>query len=71
MSPLSSSGRVFPHVVTLSSKGQVTLPALFRRCYGIRPGTTIAIEVKDDAMIITPARSTVEQRTTPRKETNR
>jgi bifunctional DNA-binding transcriptional regulator/antitoxin component of YhaV-PrlF toxin-antitoxin module len=41
----------------MSSKGQITLPIVFRCCYGIRPGTKIVIEVKDDAVIFTPYRS--------------
>jgi bifunctional DNA-binding transcriptional regulator/antitoxin component of YhaV-PrlF toxin-antitoxin module len=49
--------RLVPKVVTLSSKGQITLPIVFRCCYGIRPGTKIAIEVKDDVVIFTPYRS--------------
>jgi bifunctional DNA-binding transcriptional regulator/antitoxin component of YhaV-PrlF toxin-antitoxin module len=49
--------RLVPTMVTMSTEGQITLPIVFRRCYGIRPGTKIAIEVKDDAIIFTPYRS--------------
>jgi AbrB family looped-hinge helix DNA binding protein len=57
---LLTDRQLVPTVVTLSSKGQITLPIAFRRSYGIRPGSKVAIEVKNGTMLITPYRAEEE-----------
>ena len=42
-------------VSTLSSKGQITLPAQVRRKLRIKPNDRLAIEVRDDTIVITRA----------------
>jgi AbrB family looped-hinge helix DNA binding protein len=39
---------------TVSSKGQITLPAASRRRLGIKARDRVAIEVVDDAIVIRP-----------------
>ena len=40
---------------TVTSKGQVTLPAELRRAFGIKPGQTIGFRPSGDHVIIEPA----------------
>jgi antitoxin PrlF len=42
-------------VATVSSKGQVTLPAQCRRALGIKPMARVFIQVDEGAIRITPA----------------
>lgn len=42
-------------VSTISTKGQITLPASLRRKLGIGPHDRVLIELADDAIIIKPA----------------
>ncbi len=42
-------------VATVSSKGQVTLPAQCRRATGIKPGSRVFIQTDGEAIRITPA----------------
>ena len=39
---------------TLSSKGQVVLPAIARRRLGLKPGTKIACRVQGNQIVLTP-----------------
>lgn len=39
-------------VSTISSKGQITLPAQVRKKLGINPNDRVSVEVVDDAIII-------------------
>lgn len=41
----------------VSTKGQIVLPSPVRRRLGLRAGDPIHIEVEDDRIILTPARS--------------
>ena len=43
-------------VTTVSSKGQVVIPAGVRRKLGIRRGALMKVEVNDDAVVLTPIR---------------
>jgi len=38
----------------VSSKGQVVIPAHIRRKFGIRKGTTLLIEERDDGIVLRP-----------------
>ena len=40
---------------TISSKGQITLPAALRRKLGIKPNDRVLVELADDAIMIRPA----------------
>lgn len=42
-------------VATISSKGQITLPAASRRALGLKPHDRVYIQVTGDAIIIKPA----------------
>ncbi|MBI4704393.1 MAG: AbrB/MazE/SpoVT family DNA-binding domain-containing protein [Deltaproteobacteria bacterium] len=42
-------------VATVSSKGQITLPAGLRRRLGIAPGDRVVIEAAGDAIVVRPA----------------
>jgi AbrB family looped-hinge helix DNA binding protein len=37
---------------TISSKGQVTVPAEVRRCLGLAAGTTVRFEIRPDGVIL-------------------
>ena len=41
-------------VVTVSSKGQITLPASSRRALGIKARGRVLIELSDDAIVVRP-----------------
>jgi AbrB family looped-hinge helix DNA binding protein len=47
-------------VSTVSSKGQVTLPARLRRKIGIKPNDRVVIEATDDALLIRKAADVFE-----------
>jgi AbrB family looped-hinge helix DNA binding protein len=42
-------------VSTISTKGQITLPASYRRQLGIEPHDRVSVELTDDAIVIRPA----------------
>ena len=42
-------------LANVSSKGQVTLPARYRKQLGIQPQGRVVIEATDDAIVIRPA----------------
>jgi AbrB family looped-hinge helix DNA binding protein len=44
-------------ILTVSDKGQITVPARDRRALGIKPGDSVEIEVVEDALIVRPIRS--------------
>lgn len=41
-------------VATVSSKGQITLPAEARRAVGVRAGDRVLVRVRDGAIVIEP-----------------
>ena len=41
-------------VATVSSKGQITLPAKLRRALGIEPHDRLSVEVVDDTIVLRP-----------------
>ena len=41
-------------IVTVSSKGQITLPASSRRALGIKARARVLIEVTDNAIVVRP-----------------
>lgn len=45
---------------TITSKGQVTIPAKLRRMFGIKPKDTIAFRVKDGEIVVSRVDATVE-----------
>jgi len=47
-------------ISTVSSKGQITLPAKARREVGIKPHDRVMIEVEDDLIIVRPIRDFME-----------
>ncbi len=48
------------NISTVSSKGQITLPAKARRVVGIRPCDRVMIEVEDDRIVIRPIKDFME-----------
>ena len=42
------------HIATVSSKGQITLPAALRKQLGIEPGSQISFEADGKQLIIKP-----------------
>jgi AbrB family looped-hinge helix DNA binding protein len=44
----------------LSSRGQITLPSAIRKKTGIKPGSKIEIEARDNEVIIRPMRSVMD-----------
>lgn len=42
------------HKVTLSKKGQIILPAVLRKRYGLKQGDRLGIEEKGDAIVLRP-----------------
>jgi len=44
-------------ILTISEKGQVTVPARVRRALGFKPGGSVEVEIVDDALLMRPARS--------------
>jgi AbrB family looped-hinge helix DNA binding protein len=56
----SSSSRVFPKVVTVSSKGQITIPRRYMRRYGLQPGDAVEITIAGRSMRVRPARTMKE-----------
>ena len=48
---------------TLSSKGQLVLPALVRRQLGLARGERLTIEVRGDELVLRPARRVRRYRT--------
>ena len=44
-------------VATVSSKGQITLPARLRRAVGIEPHRHVMIEAEDGRLVIRPLKS--------------
>ena len=49
-------------IATVSSKGQITLPAECRRALGIVPGTKVLVELEGDAIRISPAKGILSLR---------
>lgn len=47
-------------VATVSSKGQITLPAESRRSLGIEPNDRVLIEVENDGIVVRPVRDFFE-----------
>jgi AbrB family looped-hinge helix DNA binding protein len=47
---------------SVSPKGQVTLPLEVRRRWGIKPKDRVAFRVEDNTVMVSPARSAVEER---------
>ncbi len=43
--------------VTISSKGQITLPSKIRKALGIYPGDKLQLELRDKEMVIRKVRS--------------
>lgn len=41
-----------PAYTTITSKGQITLPASARRALGLRPGQKVAVQVEGDRLVI-------------------
>lgn len=41
---------------TVSSKGQLVIPAELRRKYGLKPGARVIISERDGALVLEPAR---------------
>lgn len=41
-------------VATVSSKGQITLPAEARRAVGLRAGDRVTVRVRDGAIVVEP-----------------
>lgn len=41
-------------IATVSSKGQITLPAEARRALGVRAGDRVLVRVRDGAIVIEP-----------------
>ena len=41
-------------IATVSSKGQITLPAKFRRALGIKPCDRLSVEVVADTIVLRP-----------------
>lgn len=50
------------HTVTVTSKGQLTLPARVREALGIRRGTRLKVEVEDGEILLRPVRRLSELR---------
>ena len=44
-------------ILTISEKGQVTVPARVRRALGFMPGGSVEVVIVDDALLMRPARS--------------
>ena len=42
------------NVTTVTTKGQIVIPAGMRRKYGIRKGTRLSIEEEGDALVLRP-----------------
>lgn len=53
---------------TLTSKGQITLPAEIRRLLGFRPGQKLAVRVEGDQVVIDRPESVESLRATLRAE---
>ena len=47
-------------IATVTSKGQVTVPAEVRRHLGIKPGATVAFVIDGDEVRVRPPRFTLE-----------
>ncbi len=47
------------HVSTITSKGQVTIPAVIRRALGLKPHDKVAFHLEDDVVRIEPAKMSV------------
>jgi AbrB family looped-hinge helix DNA binding protein len=47
-------------VAKISSKGQITLPAAARRKLGMKPNSTVEIEVRDRELAVRPLKSISE-----------
>jgi AbrB family looped-hinge helix DNA binding protein len=42
------------HKVTISEKGQISIPVLLRKRYGLKKGDKLAVEENDGAIILRP-----------------
>ncbi len=42
------------HKVTISKKGQISLPAVLRRRFGLKEGDKISVEEKGDTLVLRP-----------------
>ena len=51
-----------PVFATVSSKGQLVIPAEMREALGIEPGTRVAIRQDGDELILSPATKAVAHR---------
>jgi AbrB family looped-hinge helix DNA binding protein len=48
-------------VTTITSKGQITLPAEFRKREGFHPGDKVVVREADGALIVEPATAAVDR----------
>ncbi len=48
-------------VTTITSKGQITLPAEFRKREGFHPGDKVVVREVDGALIVEPATAVVDR----------
>ncbi len=42
------------HKVTISKKGQISLPAVLRRRFGLKEGDKLSVEEKGDTLVLRP-----------------
>jgi antitoxin PrlF len=47
-------------IMTMTRKGQVTIPAVVRRLLGLEPNKQVAFEIENGEVRIRPARATLE-----------
>lgn len=40
------------YITTITSKGQMTLPAAFRKKLGVRPGERLTLDIRGDSVIV-------------------
>ncbi len=55
------------HTVTVTSKGQLTLPAKIREALGIRQGTRLEVETADGGILLKPVRRLSEMKGAAKK----
>ncbi len=56
---------------TITSKGQITLPAEARRALGLRPGQKVAVHVEGDHLVIDAPRDIAQVRAHLQQEAQR
>jgi AbrB family looped-hinge helix DNA binding protein len=54
---------LLPKLATVTSKRQVTIPKRFGQKYGLVPGSKVALDVRNGAIVITPYPSITEDLT--------